>query len=311
VALLISFMIIRSILIPIKKLSLATKNIRDGKLFSRVEVKTHDEVGNLARSYNGMAERLAEHEQKIRQKQEELKKVNRELEKTNKNYMEMLGFVSHELKNPLASAVMSLYAVKDGYLGQITDNQKKGLERVAKSLDYFQDMIKNYLDLSRLEKGELEVHKKKISLKTEVISTILAGLEKEITQKKIQIEDLVLEQNKIYADRDLLRIVYDNILSNAIKYGNENGKIKLEAEEDKDRMILSVYNEGKGIPQDKIAKLFKKFSRLDSPGCAGKKGTGLGLYICREIIEKHGGKIWAESQEGKWAKFLFSLPKGH
>jgi signal transduction histidine kinase len=139
----------------------------------------------------------------------------------------------------------------------------------------------------------------------------LAGLEKEMSQKKIQIEDLIPEQTEIYADRDLLRIVYDNLLSNAIKYGKENGKIRLKAEKDNGRMVLSVYNEGQGIPQDKIARLFRKFSRLDSPGCAGKKGTGLGLYICREIIEKHGGEIWAKSEEGKWAKFLFSLPQGH
>lgn len=309
IAILISFLIIRSILIPIKKLSFATKSISNGNFSSRVEVKTGDEVGNFARSFNKMAVQLVKHEQQIRQKQSELKTINKELKKINRNYMEMLGFVSHELKNPLASAIMSLYTVKDGYLGKINEAQKKGLASVAKSLDYFHDMIKNYLDLSRLEKGELRPYKKTISLKAEVVNPILAGLEQEINQKKIKVENLIQETAEFYADRDLLRIVYDNLLSNAIKYGKEGGRIQLEAKDSKNHMILSVFNEGQGIPKHKIARLFKKFSRLDSPGFSGKKGTGLGLYICREIIEKHGGKIWVESREGNWAKFLFSLPK--
>lgn len=309
VAILISFLIIRSILIPIKKLSFATKNISNGSLSSRVKVKTRDEVGNFAKSFNKMADQLDKHEQRIRQKQSELKTINKELQKINRNYMEMLGFVSHELKNPLASAIMSLYTVKDGYLGEINEAQKKGLASVAKSLDYFHDMIKNYLDLSRLEKGELKPHKKIVALKAEVIDPVLAGFEQEMSQKKIGVENLIPEKTALYADSDLLRIVYDNLLSNAIKYGRKGGKIRLSVEEDKSWMILSVYNEGQGIPEDRIARLFKKFSRLDSPGFAGKKGTGLGLYICKEIIEKHGGKIRVDSQEGKWAKFIFSLPK--
>ncbi|MFC2165420.1 cache domain-containing protein [Acidobacteriota bacterium] len=309
VALIISFLIIRNILIPVKKLSKATQSISNRDLPSHIDVKTRDEVGNLANSFNQMADRLNRHEQKITQKQNELESINRELKTTNRNYMEMLGFVSHELKNPLASAVMSLYTVKDGYLGEITEAQEKGLASVAKSLDYFQDMIKNYLDLSRLEKGELKVDKKKILLKSEVIDPILAGLEREMSEKNIKVENHVFEDTELFADRDLLRIVYDNLLSNAIKYGREGGVIRLDGKEDKSWFTLSVFNEGQGIPKDKIGRLFKKFSRIDITDSPSKKGTGLGLYICKEIIENHGGEIWVESQVGSWAKFVFSLPK--
>ena len=308
-AIIISFLIIRSFLIPVDKLSEATKKISQGDFLSRVEVKTRDEIGKLAESYNRMADQLDKHEQEIREKQSELSSVNSELRATNRNYMEMLGFVSHELKNPLASAIMSLYTVKDGYLGEISEAQQKGLESVGKSLDYFHDMIKNYLDLSRLEKGELVVNKLTVSLNSDVIEPVLGGLEREIEQKKIQIENFISKETGVLADRDLLRIVYDNLLSNAIKYGYSGGKIQLEADEDDNFVILSVTNEGQGIPRDKIDKLFKKFSRIDGPGYAGKKGTGLGLYICKEIIEKQGGEIRAESNEENWARFVFSLPK--
>ncbi len=308
-AIIISLLIIRSFLIPVDKLAEATRRISEGNFHSRVEVKTRDEIGKLAKSFNRMATQLDKHEQEIREKQSELTSVNSELRATNRNYMEMLGFVSHELKNPLASAIMSLYTVKDGYLGEISKAQEKGLESVGKSLDYFHDMIKNYLDLSRLEKGELVVNKLTVSLNTDVIDPVLAGLEREVEQKKIQIENHISSETEVLADRNLLRIVYDNLLSNAIKYGNSGGKIQLEVDEDDNYMILSVYNEGQGIPRDKIGKLFKKFSRINGAGDARKKGTGLGLYICKEIIEKQGGKVWAESSEGNWAKFEFSLPK--
>ena len=102
---------------------------------------------------------------------------------------------------------------------------------------------------------------------------------------------------------------YDNLLSNAVKYGREGGAIVLDAQENEDKVTLSVRNDSEGIPPEKMAVLFKKFSRLDSPEYAGKRGTGLGLYICKEIVEKQGGEIWADSQVGEWVKFSFTLPK--
>jgi signal transduction histidine kinase len=222
--------------------------------------------------------------------------------------MEMLGFVSHELKNPLSSAMMSLHTVKDGYLGDLTEAQEKSLASVAQSLEYFEDMVKNYLDLSRLEKGELEAHEEVISLYPQVIEPVLEGLRQGLADKGMDVENKIPEDFQVYADSNLLRIVYDNLLSNAVKYGEKGGRIELDGRRDGDDVTLSVFNEGKGIPPEKMPKLFQKFSRLDSPEHAKKKGTGLGLYICREIVEEHGGKIWADSKAGEWVRFSFTLP---
>ncbi len=123
------------------------------------------------------------------------------------------------------------------------------------------------------------------------------------------LENNIPPQLELEADRDLLRIVYDNLVANAIKYGKEGGKVALDAVEQDSLVTLSVSNEGAGIPADKLPRLFKKFSRLDIPAYRGKKGTGLGLYICNEIVEKHGGKITAESKEGEWVRFSFTLPQ--
>jgi signal transduction histidine kinase len=258
-----------------------------------------------------MAEQLEEQRGEIGHNQEELEALNNELKTINRNYMEMLGFVSHELKNPLASSMMSLYTVKDGYLGEINPDQKKSLESVAQSLEYFQEMILNYLDLSRLEKGELEINETQISLGPDLISPVLEGFSGGLQEKKMRVENHIPEGTVLRADSNLLRIVYDNLISNAIKYGRDGGAIELDAYENNNMVTLSVRNEGEGIPPDKLPKLFKKFSRLDSPEYAGKKGTGLGLYTCKEIVDKHGGEIWANSKLGEWVMFSFTIPKSN
>jgi two-component system NtrC family sensor kinase len=308
-AILIFVFLTRSVLNPIQRLSEATKRLAGGDFSYRVPVKNKDEIGDLSASFNHMAEQLEEQRQEIERNQQKLEALNSELKTINRNYMEMLGFVSHELKNPLASAVMSLYTVKDGYLGEINPAQKKSLESVAQSLEYFQEMILNYLDLSRLEKGELEINSTQVSLCPEIVSPILQGFERALQEKQMIVENEISDSLELNADQGLLKIVYDNLLSNAIKYGREEGKIVLDAHENTNVVTMSVRNDGEGIPPEKMPQLFKKFSRLDSPEYAGKKGTGLGLYTCKEIIEKHGGEIWADSKMGEWVRFSFTIPK--
>lgn len=232
-----------------------------------------------------------------------------ELDAVNRNYLDMLGFVAHELKSPLASAMMSVYTVKDGYLGSLNPAQARSLASAAVSLEHLQDMIRNYLDLSRIDKGELAVAQTYFPLHSRVIEPVLRDLEPALSRKKVVVEDRIPAGKVVYADADLLRIIYENLLSNAVKYGEEAGRILLDCREEATALVLSVQNTGPGIPEDEIPLLFRRFSRLESSGSAGQRGTGLGLYICREIVEKHGGRIWATSQPGAWARFSFTLPQ--
>jgi two-component system NtrC family sensor kinase len=239
----------------------------------------------------------------------ELEALNRELQATNRNYMEMLGFVAHELKNALASAVLSLYTVKDGYLGAITPAQERSLESVARSLEDLKDMIRNYLDLSRLEKGEMEIARNYFTINSRVVEPVAGELGGEIQRRRMVLENEISEGKVVYADAELLKIVYRNLLSNATKYGWEGGTIRLGVQEDGQAITLSVCNDGDGIAPDQIPLIFAKFSRLYNPEHMKQRGTGLGLYICREIVEKHGGVIWVDCQMGEWVKFSFTLPK--
>jgi len=308
VAFLTFYFLTRGVVQPIGKLSQATQQLSSGDLTYRVDVERNDELGELATSFNSMAQRLEVQHQEIEKNQRRLRELNDELRTTNRNYMEMLGFVSHELKNPLSSAMMSLHTVKDGYLGDLTEAQERSLGSVAQSLDYFQDMVKNYLDLSRLEKGELEVHWQSVDLRSQVVEPVLKSLDKSLEERAMQVIVDFADGLEVCADGNLLRIVYDNLLSNAIKYGEQGGRVELDARRKEEEVVLSVFNEGDGVAPGQMSRLFQKFSRLDSAEHSKEKGTGLGLYICREIIEKHGGRIWADSRDGEWVKFSFTLP---
>lgn len=308
-AFLVFFFMVRGILARIHNLSEATHRLADGDLEHRVDVCGEDEVDDLAGSFNRMAGRLEGQRREIACRQRDLEDLSDELRKINQNYVEMLGFVAHELKNPLASATMSLYTVKDGYLGNLSPAQEKSLGAVARSLNYFHEMIKNYLDLSRIEKGELEVNRSQVPLQFEVIQPIIESLGRELEEWHMVVKNQIPESMILNADPNLLRIVYDNLLTNAIKYGQEGGEIVLDARASNSHFMLSVRNDSAGIPLDKMSGLFKKFSRLDGPEYMGKKGSGLGLYICKEIVEKHGGEIRADSKPGEWVEFSFTLPR--
>jgi two-component system, NtrC family, sensor kinase len=303
------YLVLRAtILVPLRRLHLATQRLSAGDLGHRVEVGSRDELGELSLSFNRMAAQLRKDQEEIEGSRKELADRNEELETANRHYMDMLGFVSHELKAPLGSAILGLHSVKGGYLGPVTEPQERTLKNVALSLDYLHEMVKHYLDLSRLEKGELRLRKVWVTLRSEVVEPLVEGLSAALDGKSMRVEQRLAPSLRVYADPDQLKIVYDNLLSNAIKYGREGGWIRLGAELTAGMIRLSVENEGEGIPRDQTNRLFRKFSRLATIEETGQKGTGLGLYICRAIVEAHGGEMLAESAEGEWARFTFTLP---
>ena len=288
---------------PIRSLVDGALALEEGNLAHQVDgIRRNDEIGDLTRAFNSMADSL-------RLREEELRLSNGELMTLNKNYMEMLGFVSHELKNTVGSCLTNAYSLRDGILGEVSPVQKRALDGIARNLGYFEEMIRHYLDLSRIEKGEVRVEKRPIKLYADIVEPALKGYDRVIVEAGMQVQcDFSADDITLQADPSLLRIVYNNLIGNALKYGRSGGRIVLGAADQGDRYLLNVWNEGAGIPEGQADRLFRKFSRIEGTEGARKKGTGLGLFITREIVEKHGGRIWAESKEGEWADFRFELP---
>lgn len=170
----------------------------------------------------------------------------------NKNYLDMLGFVSHELKGIIGSVIMSVYSVRDGFLGFMNFKQSKALDSAVRNLERLSATVKNYLDLSRIEKGELSVKRREVNLNEEIIKEAVDTFSKQFSEKEIILDSNVPKTLKVFADRDLIITVYNNLLSNAMKYGTTGGRINLQSEDRGEYIRLSVYNDGIPISEGKI-----------------------------------------------------------
>jgi signal transduction histidine kinase len=261
-----------------------------------------DEIEQLAAAFCHMIHKLDLY-------QEELKLTNEELIKLNHNYMKMLRFVSHELKAPIANSSMSAQALLQSIFGELTPPQEKMVRIIYSNLSSSVEMVKNYLDLSRIETGELLFQPRRLHLASEVVAPALNHLSTMIDSRDMRVEDQTDEGVTLQGDGELLRVVYRNLIGNACKYGREGGAIRLRAQDQGDTCRLEVWNDGPGVAQEKIGQLFQKFSRIQQGQKEAAKGTGLGLFISRKIVELHGGKIWAEGVEGRWINFVIELSK--
>ncbi|MBN1297061.1 GAF domain-containing sensor histidine kinase [bacterium] len=226
------------------------------------------------------------------------------------NYTEMLGFVSHEIKSPLSTIIMDCRMMLDGYLGEINPRVTQRIKRIVERGDYLLGMVRDYLDLARIEGGELTLRAiAAIDFFPDIVE-YAADMHQSLLQENNQVLHLNPPDSPVIinGDLNLLRIVVVNLLSNAIKYGNNGGRIEVVVQAVPEGMQLTVKNEGPGIPASEMPKLFRKFSRVQTPELLRRKGTGVGLYTVWRILKLHGGRIRAESEEGKWAMFRIDLP---
>jgi len=293
----------------LSRLADAAGRISNGDLELKVpEPSADDEILDLTRSFNAMAESLRDREEKLKLANTELESTNVSLQQINGNYLDMLGFVSHELKNTLGVIYTSARALDTGIVGVLTKSQGALVGNISKSIDRAVRMTRNYLDLARIEKGELIVQAKAIDIVGDVVNPVIDELGQAMADNGMTLENQLPESLLYTGDPDLLQIVYKNLLHNALKYGRENGKIKIGFKQEETRYQFEVWNEGRGLSPDEIALLFQRFVRLGDD-VKGYRSTGLGLFITKEIIEKHGGAIRAESQPGEWINFIFTLPR--
>ncbi len=224
--------------------------------------------------------------------------------------LDLMAIVSHELKSPISVVHTTADTLYKGYFGKLDAGQQKTVETILRNCQYLEDIIRNYIDLSKMEIDDLESFKEKIKLVEDVIQPVLDIPENHSNMKNMPLAVNLAVKPEINGDPNLLKIVVTNLVNNAIKYGKAGTEIKIGLTEQGGQYVFSVFNEGVGMSKDEIEnKLFKKFSRLKQKGTEGIKGSGLGLYICKKIVEKHNGKIWVESETGQWVRFNIAIPK--
>jgi len=222
---------------------------------------------------------------------------------------EFVSIAAHQLRTPLSAIKWSLRMLLDGDEGELTEKQKELMEKTYFSNQRMINLVNDLLNVSRIEEGRFLYELEDVSLK-ETIRSIIDSVEPAVARKKLEIIFQGEQRTfpNIKADREKITLAIQNIIDNAVKYSPEKGRIVISLEEDDGFLLVSIKDSGIGIPRSQQARVFQRFFRAGNAISQETEGTGLGLFISRNIIEAHKGRIWFESQEGKGTTFYFTIP---
>jgi len=221
---------------------------------------------------------------------------------------EFVSLASHQLRTPLSTTNWYAEMMLAGDVGKLNQGQKKYLKEIYRSNQRMINLVSALLNVSRIELGTLAIEPELVDL-IKMADSVLAELVLQINKKRIKLtKDYHRQMPKISADPNLMRIVFQNLLNNAVKYTPAGGQVGLSIRKEKYGILIKVADSGYGIPRSQQSRIFTKLFRADNVQRKVPEGTGLGLYIVKSIIDQIGGQIWFESQEGKGTTFFVVIP---
>jgi NtrC-family two-component system sensor histidine kinase KinB len=222
---------------------------------------------------------------------------------------EFIATVSHELRTPLTSINMAVDILSQEVLGGVNEPQKDMLATAKDDCERLTKLVKELLDLSRLESGKYELKRESINLRS-VVEEALKPLRLQFREKGIRLEtDIAQDTPEVPGDHQQLSWVITNLVSNALRYTPADGVVTIHSDIAGDSVRVSVSDSGRGIPADAIEVIFDKFVQVKRSTDATPGSVGLGLAIAKEVVEAHGGKIWVESSMGQGSTFFFTIPR--
>ena len=259
-----------------------------------------------------MEKDLRENTLKIVSKTKELVETKKELERTNEKLLEtdrlkseFVSIVSHDLGTPMTVMKGNLELLMDETLGGVNDKQKRALGMLSRNIEQLNFLRKDTLDLSQMDLGKLSLDKSKVTIYS-LVETCVSDLMGLARTKNQIIKVYIPHEYLVYCDKNKIKQVITNYISNAIKYTQEGGDIYISAKEENDFIDIIVKDNGRGIPKSELDNVFKRFFRVGSKVLGS---TGLGLAIVKGIVEAHEGRVWCESEEEKGSEFHFTLQK--
>jgi phosphoserine phosphatase RsbU/P len=238
---------------------------------------------------------------------DEVQKANIKLTELDRMKSEFLGIVSHDFRSPLSSIILAGKSLLKNEAVQDYPRIKEYLQIIVDQANRLNQLAEDTLSITKLESGQLSYYFKIINVERMIQDAVSM-----VKFSSRHTFEYTVDQNVAFikGDQTKLRQVVQNLISNAVKYSPKGGKVIVRVgEEAEDQILISITDEGMGIPSDQIDKLFQKFSRIDTEQSRGIKGAGLGLWICREVVEAHGGKIWIESRVNEGTTVKFTLKK--
>lgn len=229
------------------------------------------------------------------------------LEKVNEFKSQFLNMVAHDLNNIVTPMRLSLRTIRDVASADSVEALAMPVATLGRSVERMTTFLADLLDAARMQAGELRITPSRMDLSAALLAT-LEGLNEEGKLRKIDLQSAIPLGVQINGDARRIEQVTTNLLSNALKFTPDGGTIKVQLASHKDAVQVDIIDSGPGIKTDDQAKLFQPFSQVGSKIQGKHTGTGLGLFICKGIVEAHGGRIWCESKEGQGARFSLTLP---
>ncbi|MDP3921641.1 MAG: ATP-binding protein [Candidatus Omnitrophota bacterium] len=222
---------------------------------------------------------------------------------------EFISTVSHELRTPLTTIREGVAQVLEELLGPLNDDQKEFLDIARREVDRLAAIINDLLDISKIESGNITFKRVHVNV-NELIKRVVANCQSLIKSKELTLETVLPEHAvEAFLDQDKMVQTITNFVSNAYKFTEPGGSIRVGLKDSETELFIYVEDTGIGIGEDDVPKLFNKFVQIGRTAGPGIKGTGLGLTIAKNLIQMHGGKVWVESEVGKGSRFTFSIPK--
>lgn len=282
------YFITERIIHPLRTMTVASKKFAKGDFETRVNVYGEDEVAQLGRAFNNMAESL------------------QNLEKMRNSF---LASVSHDLRTPMTTISGFIDGITSGAIPPEKHDYYLGI--ISAEVHRLSRLVSQLLDISRLESGDRKFNFTDFDV-AEVARIILISFEQKIESKRLDVEfDAESDKMIAYADKDAIYQVVYNLCHNAIKFSYDCGKFAIKiCRVDNGKIQVSVFDEGQIIPEEDINMIFERFYKIDKSRGLDKSGVGLGLYICKTIVEAHGENIYVKSKEGIGTEFGFTLKEG-
>ncbi len=279
-------LLMRQLTDPLQKVTDAAQRFGGGDLSVRVEgVEGDGEVADLARTFNQMAENIQSNDNSRGQ---------------------FMGNIAHELRTPMTTIKGFVDGMLDGTIPP--DMQNHYLQLVSEETGRLARLIQNMLDLSKLESGEYQVNARMFNI-WETLTGVALAAEQRINDGMIELAGLTMDEKVlVYADPDLIHQVAYNLLDNAIKFTPAGGTIRFSVEKLGPEAEISIWNSGQGISPEALPYVFQRFYKEDRSRGLHARGAGLGLNICKVLVNLAGGQIRVESQQGEWCRFVFTLP---
>lgn len=310
ISIVISMFFAKNISTRIKKIGNIADKIQVGNYDEEIKISGNDEIDALSHNINSMAKSLKLTIITLKEKELQILTQLEELKELDKRKEEFLSMLSHELKTPLVPILGNLeMLMEQDMLGKINKDQLDALKDIQKNTERLKLHLEDITTISKLVSNKLCLKKENITVK-DLLDEVENFFEPTISTKNIAFLNSVKNIPSIISDKEQLKDIFSKLIRNAItNISSENGRIEINAEDRENDVLFSVKDNGSGIPKEKQKDLFKKFYQIDTSVTRAHQGLGLGLAICKGIVEVLGGNIWIESDVGQGTTIYFSIPK--